>query len=90
MQSRDHSEFTFTQLNLTVFNVYLKTSDYTKKLKQLSSSLSKLDSERCIFLTQDYNAFSHDPRNTATTLRSKDHRVKRFLKLQTVPTKALL
>ena len=33
MQSRDHSGVTFTQLNITVFNVYLKTSDYTEKNK---------------------------------------------------------
>ena len=32
LQSRDHSGINFTELNLTVFNVYLNTSFYCEKL----------------------------------------------------------
>ena len=90
LQSRDHSGINFTELNLTVFNVYLNTSSYCEKLKQLSSNLSKLNTERSIVLAGDFNAFSHDSRNTSTALRSVDDRVKRFVKLQTVTEHALL
>ena len=56
MLSRDHNGNNFTQLNLTVFNVYLNTSYYSEKLKQLSLILSKLSTERSIVLTEDFNA----------------------------------
>ena len=71
-------------LNLTVSNVYLNTSDYTEKMKQMSKCLSKLDTEQSIVLTGESNAFSHDPRNTSSALRGKDGRVKRFAELQAV------
>ena len=63
MRLRDQCGVTYTQLNLTVFNVYPNTKHYTEKLKQLSSSLSKLDTERSNASTGDFKAFSHDPRN---------------------------
>ena len=90
MQSRDHSGITFTLLNLTVFNVYLNTSDYTEKMKQMSKSLSRLDTEQSIVLTGESKAFSHDPRNTSSALRGKDGRVKRFAELQGVTEKFFL
>ena len=60
MQSRDHTGISFTQLNLTVFNVYLNTSYYSEQLKQLSLSFSELNTERSIVLAGDFNAFSHN------------------------------
>ena len=56
----------------------------------MSLSLSKLNTERSIVLTADFNAFSHDQRNTSSALRTEDDRVMRIKKLQTVTEKALL
>ena len=54
----------------------------------MSLSLSKLNTERSIVLTADFNAFSHDQRTTSSTLRTEDDRVKRIVKLETVTMKA--
>ena len=90
LQSRDHSAITFPNLNLVLINTYLNPNNYTSKLKQLSSGLTKNEPGRFVVLTGDFNVFSHDPRNTSNALRSEDDRIKRFAKLKPVIEKALL
>ena len=89
-QSRDHSALTFPNINLVLINKYLNPNDYTTNLRQLSSSLTKIEPRRFVVLTGYFNAFNHDPRNTSNALRSEDDRIKRFAKLKPVIEKALL
>ena len=89
-QSRDHSAVTFPNLNFVLINTYLNPNDYTTKLRQLNSSLTKIEPGRFVVLAGDFNAFNHDPRNTSNALRSEDGRIKRFAKLKPVIEKALL
>ena len=89
-QSRDHSAITFPNLNFVLTNTYLNPNDYTTKLRQLISSLTKIGPGRFVVLTGYFNAFNHDPGNTSNALRSQDYRIKRFAKLKPVIEKALL
>ena len=77
-QARDHSAVPFPNLNFVLINTYLNPNDYTKKLRQLNSSLTKIEPGRFVVLTGDFKAFNHDPRNTSNALRSEDDRRKRF------------
>ena len=89
-ESRDHSAVTFPNLNFVLINTFLNPNDYTTKLRQLNSSLTKIEPGRFVVLTADFNAFNHDPRNTSNALRSEDDRIKRSAKLKPVVGKALL
>ena len=75
--SESFTSLLFPTLHIKVINVYLNYHDFASKLQTLDESLNDY-SDITTIMGGDLNAFSHDQRNTSSTLKSDDQRITRF------------